>query len=135
MLKLGTPIYLPPVSYSSAPPPPGYEIVTPGCGNLANVCTRESKFKRISWTSDSLEGFVLCHSIAGSRNWLSDWAWLIEKQGEQVQEDIMHMVGREANGSDSHAVFVLCHSIAGSRIWLRYFHRVQISIISKERFW
>ncbi|KAI3906606.1 hypothetical protein MKW98_009514 [Papaver atlanticum] len=49
-----------------------------------NLCTltRDSKFKRISWTSDSLEGFVLCHSIAGSRNWLSDWAWLRSRENK-----------------------------------------------------
>lgn len=34
-------------------------------------------------------------------------------QGEQVQEDIMDMVDREADGSDSLEGFVLCHSIAG----------------------
>lgn len=34
-------------------------------------------------------------------------------QGEQVVDDIMDMVDREADGSDSLEGFVLCHSIAG----------------------
>lgn len=34
-------------------------------------------------------------------------------QGEQVEEDIMDMIDREADGSDSLEGFVLCHSIAG----------------------
>ncbi|RZR99894.1 hypothetical protein BHM03_00029519 [Ensete ventricosum] len=33
--------------------------------------------------------------------------------GEQVVDDIMDMVDREADGSDSLEGFVLCHSIAG----------------------
>ncbi|XP_042435986.1 tubulin beta chain-like [Zingiber officinale] len=34
-------------------------------------------------------------------------------QGEQVVDDIMDMVDREADGSDSLEGFVLCHSISG----------------------
>lgn len=37
----------------------------------------------------------------------------IKTQGEQVVDDIMDMVDREADGSDSLEGFVLCHSIAG----------------------
>ena len=34
-------------------------------------------------------------------------------QGKGVEEDIMDMIDREADGSDSLEGFVLCHSIAG----------------------
>lgn len=34
-------------------------------------------------------------------------------QGKNVEEDIMDMIDREADGSDSLEGFVLCHSIAG----------------------
>lgn len=37
----------------------------------------------------------------------------VSNQGEQVVDDIMDMVDREADGSDSLEGFVLCHSIAG----------------------
>jgi hypothetical protein len=39
--------------------------------------------------------------------------WLISDQGKGVEEDIMDMIDREADGSDSLEGFVLCHSIAG----------------------
>ena len=38
---------------------------------------------------------------------------LISDQGKGVEEDIMDMIDREADGSDSLEGFVLCHSIAG----------------------
>lgn len=38
---------------------------------------------------------------------------LISDQGKLVEEDIMDMIDREADGSDSLEGFVLCHSIAG----------------------
>jgi hypothetical protein len=38
---------------------------------------------------------------------------LISDQGKNVEEDIMDMIDREADGSDSLEGFVLCHSIAG----------------------
>lgn len=38
---------------------------------------------------------------------------LIYGQGKNVEEDIMDMIDREADGSDSLEGFVLCHSIAG----------------------
>eukprot|EP00741_Cyanophora_paradoxa_P003655 tig00000093_g3552.t1 len=41
-------------------------------------------------------------------NWASGYA-----QGEKVQEDVLDMIDREADGSDSLEGFVLCHSIAG----------------------
>mmetsp|Transcript_27366 Transcript_27366/g.44541 ORF Transcript_27366/g.44541 Transcript_27366/m.44541 type:complete len:454 (-) Transcript_27366:213-1574(-) len=41
-------------------------------------------------------------------NWASGYA-----QAEKVQEDVMDMIDREADGSDSLEGFVLCHSIAG----------------------
>lgn len=34
-------------------------------------------------------------------------------QGKGVEEEIMDMIDREADGSDSLEGFVLCHSIAG----------------------
>lgn len=34
-------------------------------------------------------------------------------QGKSVEEDLMDMIDREADGSDSLEGFVLCHSIAG----------------------
>lgn len=37
----------------------------------------------------------------------------ISDQGKGVEEDIMDMIDREADGSDSLEGFVLCHSIAG----------------------
>ncbi|KAJ7570509.1 hypothetical protein O6H91_01G123400 [Diphasiastrum complanatum] len=54
---------------------------------------------------------------------ISSWRIMVEvleiigasgyHQGEQVEEDIMDMIDREADGSDSLEGFVLCHSIAG----------------------
>ena len=38
---------------------------------------------------------------------------LINGQGQHVEEEIMDMIDREADGSDSLEGFVLCHSIAG----------------------
>ena len=35
------------------------------------------------------------------------------EQGKSVEEDLMDMIDREADGSDSLEGFVLCHSIAG----------------------
>ncbi|KAK9103819.1 hypothetical protein Sjap_021073 [Stephania japonica] len=52
--------------------------------------------------------FVSDHGGGAGNNWASGY-----HQGEQVQEDIMDMVDREADGSDSLEGFVLCHSIAG----------------------
>ncbi|KAF9614579.1 hypothetical protein IFM89_019326 [Coptis chinensis] len=52
--------------------------------------------------------FVADHGGGAGNNWASGY-----HQGEQVQEDIMDMVDREADGSDSLEGFVLCHSIAG----------------------
>jgi hypothetical protein len=37
----------------------------------------------------------------------------ISDQGKGVEEDIVDMIDREADGSDSLEGFVLCHSIAG----------------------
>lgn len=37
----------------------------------------------------------------------------VSQQGKGVEEDIMDMIDREADGSDSLEGFVLCHSIAG----------------------
>jgi len=38
---------------------------------------------------------------------------LVSVQGQHVEEEIMDMIDREADGSDSLEGFVLCHSIAG----------------------
>ena len=38
---------------------------------------------------------------------------MILKQGKEVEEDIMDMIDREADGNDSLEGFVLCYSIAG----------------------
>uniref|UniRef100_A0A804PYN6 Tubulin gamma 2 n=1 Tax=Zea mays TaxID=4577 RepID=A0A804PYN6_MAIZE len=52
--------------------------------------------------------FVAEHGGGAGNNWASGY-----HQGEQVVDDIMDMVDREADGSDSLEGFVLCHSIAG----------------------
>ncbi|URE16172.1 hypothetical protein MUK42_30658 [Musa troglodytarum] len=52
--------------------------------------------------------FVSDHGGGAGNNWASGY-----HQGEQVVDDIMDMVDREADGSDSLEGFVLCHSIAG----------------------
>jgi tubulin gamma len=52
--------------------------------------------------------FVADHGGGAGNNWASGY-----HQGEQVEEDIMDMIDREADGSDSLEGFVLCHSIAG----------------------
>ncbi|KAL5993548.1 Tubulin gamma-1 chain [Asimina triloba] len=52
--------------------------------------------------------YVSDHGGGAGNNWASGY-----HQGEQVEEDIMDMVDREADGSDSLEGFVLCHSIAG----------------------
>ncbi|CAL8174581.1 unnamed protein product [Prunus armeniaca] len=48
------------------------------------------------------------HGGGAGNNWASGY-----DQGEGVEEAIMDMIDREANGSDSLEGFVLCHSIAG----------------------
>ena len=56
---------------------------------------------------------------------------VLSGQGKNVEEDIMDMIDREADGSDSLEGFVLCHSIAGgtgsgffsSHICLRTSHK------------
>ncbi|CAB4289474.1 unnamed protein product [Prunus armeniaca] len=52
--------------------------------------------------------FVSDHGGGAGNNWASGY-----DQGEGVEEAIMDMIDREANGSDSLEGFVLCHSIAG----------------------
>merc|ERR1712216_773590 len=52
--------------------------------------------------------FVSSHGGGAGNNWASGYA-----QAEAVQEEIMDMIDREADGSDSLEGFVLCHSIAG----------------------
>lgn len=55
-------------------------------------------------------------------------------QGKNVEEDIMDMIDREADGSDSLEGFVLCHSIAGgtgsgffpSLLYLKKSHRIHL---------
>ncbi|KAJ0979849.1 hypothetical protein J5N97_015323 [Dioscorea zingiberensis] len=52
--------------------------------------------------------FLSDHGGGAGNNWANGY-----HQGEQVVDDIMDMVDREADGSDSLEGFVLCHSIAG----------------------
>eukprot|EP00899_Mesostigma_viride_P027786 jgi/Mesvir1/8192/Mv12488-RA.1 len=52
--------------------------------------------------------FVSVDGGGAGNNWASGY-----HQGEMVQEDILDMIDREADGSDSLEGFVLCHSIAG----------------------
>ena len=52
--------------------------------------------------------FVADHGGGAGNNWASGYA-----QAESVQEDILEMIDREADGSDRLEGFVLCHSIAG----------------------
>ncbi|XP_031376588.1 tubulin gamma-1 chain isoform X1 [Punica granatum] len=52
--------------------------------------------------------FVADHGGGAGNNWASGY-----HQGKGVEEDIMDMIDREADGSDSLEGFVLCHSIAG----------------------
>ena len=55
------------------------------------------------------ENVYISNSGGGAgNNWASGYA-----QAESVQEEIMDMIDREADGSDSLEGFVLCHSIAG----------------------
>ncbi|KAG0475956.1 hypothetical protein HPP92_012797 [Vanilla planifolia] len=64
--------------------------------------------------------FVSDHGGGAGNNWASGYHQdqlygnkQGERNGEQVVDDIMDMVDREADGSDSLEGFVLCHSIAG----------------------
>ncbi|KAK3237265.1 Tubulin gamma-1 chain [Cymbomonas tetramitiformis] len=52
--------------------------------------------------------YLSSHGGGAGNNWASGYY-----QAEQVQEDFMDMIDREADGSDSLEGFVLCHSIAG----------------------
>ncbi|KAF2588916.1 hypothetical protein F2Q70_00041234, partial [Brassica cretica] len=52
--------------------------------------------------------FVADHGGGAGNNWASGY-----HQGKGVEEEIMDMIDREADGSDSLEGFVLCHSIAG----------------------
>jgi hypothetical protein len=66
--------------------------------------------------------FVSDHGGGAGNNWASGY-----HQGKNVEEDIMDMIDREADGSDSLEGFVLCHSIAGgtgSGFILLSFHHI-----------
>uniref|UniRef100_A0A7S2JP68 Tubulin gamma chain n=1 Tax=Cyanoptyche gloeocystis TaxID=77922 RepID=A0A7S2JP68_9EUKA len=52
--------------------------------------------------------FISPEGGGAGNNWASGYG-----QAEKVQEEIMEMIDREADGSDSLEGFVLCHSIAG----------------------
>eukprot|EP00949_MAST-11_sp_MAST-11-sp1_P000519 g519.t1 len=52
--------------------------------------------------------FVASHGGGAGNNWASGYG-----QGEELHEELMEMVDREADGSDSLEGFQLCHSIAG----------------------
>eukprot|EP00976_Prorocentrum_cordatum_P080292 1183917-Prorocentrum_minimum.AAC.3 len=52
--------------------------------------------------------FVSNNGGGAGNNWASGYS-----QAEQVQEEFLDMIDREADGSDSLEGFVLCHSIAG----------------------
>lgn len=52
--------------------------------------------------------FIAEHGGGAGNNWASGFT-----QAESVQEDLLDMIDREAEGSDSLEGFVLCHSIAG----------------------
>ena len=52
--------------------------------------------------------YLSSHGGGAGNNWASGYA-----QAEAVQEELMDMIDREADGSDSLEGFVLCHSIAG----------------------
>ena len=52
--------------------------------------------------------FISKEGGGAGNNWASGYT-----QGEKVQEEIMEMIDREADGSDSLEGFVLIHSIAG----------------------
>ena len=52
--------------------------------------------------------FLSDHGGGAGNNWASGY-----HQGKGVEEEIMDMIDREADGSDSLEGFVLCHSIAG----------------------
>ncbi|XLT02507.1 hypothetical protein HN51_051858 [Arachis hypogaea] len=58
--------------------------------------------------STTMRTSVLDHGGGAGNNWASGY-----HQGTNVEEDIMDMIDREADGSDSLEGFVLCHSIAG----------------------
>ena len=52
--------------------------------------------------------FLSDHGGGAGNNWASGYS-----QAEAVQEELLDMIDREAEGSDSLEGFVLCHSIAG----------------------
>lgn len=52
--------------------------------------------------------FLSSHGGGAGNNWASGYS-----QAEAVQEELLDMIDREAEGSDSLEGFVLCHSIAG----------------------
>ena len=52
--------------------------------------------------------FLSNHGGGAGNNWASGY-----DQAQEVQEDLLDMIDREADGSDSLEGFVLAHSIAG----------------------
>ncbi|GAQ89238.1 Gamma tubulin [Klebsormidium nitens] len=52
--------------------------------------------------------YIAQHGGGAGNNWASGY-----QQGQEVHEEILEMIDREADGSDSLEGFVLCHSIAG----------------------
>ena len=69
------------------------------------LCVQNSEYRNL-YNNENI--FMSSHGGGAGNNWASGYS-----QAEAVQEDIMDMIDREADGSDSLEGFVLCHSIAG----------------------
>ncbi len=66
---------------------------------------RQSEYKNL-YNQENI--FLSDHGGGAGNNWANGYS-----QAENVQEDLLDMIDREAEGSDSLEGFVLCHSIAG----------------------
>ena len=61
----------------------------------------------------SLVVFEEIHWNNQTEKWLTSFCFIGYEEGEKVQDEIIEMIDREADGSDSLEGFVMTHSIAG----------------------
>ena len=76
-----------------------------GCAAERSRARQNSEYRNL-FNHENI--FLSSHGGGAGNNWASGYS-----QAEAVQEDLMDMIDREADGSDSLEGFVLCHSIAG----------------------
>nr|POF03425.1 tubulin gamma-2 chain [Quercus suber] len=85
--------------------------------HVSDLRTRTRKRRECYWFCLHVEAFlgIFLSQASGISGFISNTNPPVPtlRKGKGVEEDIMDMIDREADGSDSLEGFVLCHSIAG----------------------